>query len=142
MAPAAIERLAEEPVADRAARASAFQGSRHCSAASSANGTSSILARAMDVAARSHYVRGVELLLFLSAMLAGLLSGDRTVEARRIEPTAVAFRLAAPAAEAAAEAAVPAAAPVVRLAAASLPSAAEADSAPRGLTQVDERRLE
>jgi hypothetical protein len=96
----------------------------------------------MDAEARSHYVRGVELLLFLSAMLAGLLSGDRTVEARPIEPTAVAFRLAAPVAEAAAEAAVPTAAPAARLVVASLPSAALADFAPRGLTRVDERRLE
>jgi hypothetical protein len=60
----------------------------------------------MDVAAASHYVGRVELLLFLTALLAGLLSGDRAVEARQLEPAAVAaaaFERAGPVAEAASE---------------------------------------
>jgi hypothetical protein len=90
----------------------------------------------------------LELLLFLSAMLAGLtglISGDRAVEARQLERTAVASSAAVDPGAGAVEATVrtavrragsarsrPAPAPRLELAALELPQ-----SAP-----VDERRLE
>jgi hypothetical protein len=110
----------------------------------------------MDAPPPSHYVTAdgaevaprrtdaLELLLFLTAMLAGLLSGDRTVDARQVEQAAVAAATVEAVAALVDAAEEPAAAPAghpqgpadVRL------GPAPADVAPRSGPRVDERRLE
>jgi hypothetical protein len=107
----------------------------------------------MDGGGGSHYVRPLkdptrlELLLFLSAMLAGLtgfISGDRAVDARQLERTAVAAAAAAIEGQTQAEAvsvaeASPAAA-VFAISRENLPRASAA--LPAQAAPVDERRLE
>ena len=88
----------------------------------------------------------MELLLFLTAMFAGLLTGDRAVEMRQVEQATVAAAAAFETTEAAAEAAREAVRfqlPARTALAAAAPLYPFADTpAPRQTRRVDERRRE
>lgn len=111
----------------------------------------------MDGGARSHYVRasgrsgerrrrtfGLQFLLFLSAMLAGLtgfMSGERTVEPRQVERAVAIASVLAEAAPVAADAVTLPAPPAVALGRLRI-APRPATPARASLAPVDERRLE
>ena len=87
----------------------------------------------------------LEILLFLTAMFAGLLSGDRAVETRQVEQAAIAaaaVEVAQTAVEAAQKATVSSATGHVAVAAVQAPFRTRGVSAPKQGLRVDERRLE